>query len=120
MRIQRFFWFFVILLAGLAVGLITGWVIIPAGVQEASTSSLRVDYKTDMVLMVAETYSSDGDLKAAMQRLGEIENVTPLRQVQQAILNAQQIGYVRADIEILANLFQGLQTPTPTPTESQP
>ena len=120
MRIQRFFWFSVILLAGLAVGLITGWVIIPAGVQEASTSSLRVDYKTDRVLMIAETYRSDGDLEAALQRLEKIKDVTPLRQVQQAILNSQQIGYDRADVETLAYLFQGLQTPTPTPRESQP
>lgn len=120
MRIRRFFWFSVILLAGLAVGLITGWVIIPAGVEEASTASLRVDYKTDLVLMVAETYSGEGDLAAALQRLSEIENVTPLRQVQQAILNAQQMGYARSDIETLAYLFQDLQTPTPTPQETQP
>ena len=70
----------------------------------------------DLVLMSAELYAADGDLAAASARLNTLDpHTAALRQVQEAILTSQQIGYARSDIETLARLFQALQAPTPTP-----
>jgi hypothetical protein len=119
-RTRRFIWFMISIFAGLAVGLVYGWVINPGNYDNTSPDSLRVDYKTDMVLMVAEIYQREGDAAAAAQRLDEIEDLPPVRQVQQAILNGQELGYARADIESLARLFQGLQDWSPTTQEAAP
>ncbi len=119
MRIRRIIWFVVIIIAGLLIGLTIGWVVVPSGEHESRLADLRVDYRTDLVLMSAEIYAADGDAAAAAARLDTIDpDTTPVRQVQQAILTGQQIGYARADIETLASLFQALQVSTPTPTPS--
>jgi len=106
--------------AGLAAGLLYGWVINPGSYRDTSLDSLRVDYKTDLVLMVAEIYQQDGDVEAAAARLAGIEDLPILRQVQQAILTGQEMGYARPDIETLARLFQGLQSWTPSTQEAPP
>ncbi len=65
--------FLIVILLSLGVGLFFGWVIKP-GVQVGSPlSSLREDFRTDYVLMVAEVYNKDGDLTAAAARLGRAE-----------------------------------------------
>lgn len=116
MRLRRIIWFVIMIIAGLLVGVTIGWVVVPASNQESRLADLRTDYRTDLVLMSAELYANDGDLAAASARLNTLDpHTAALRQVQEAILTSQQIGYARSDIETLARLFQALQAPTPTP-----
>ncbi|GIV63011.1 MAG: hypothetical protein KatS3mg045_0350 [Bellilinea sp.] len=118
MRLRRLIWFVVMIGIGAAAGIFYGWVLRPTQTSGFALHTLRSDYKADYVLMTAEIYRKDGDLAAALERLNALEDTLPLRQVQQAILTGQQLGYARSDIETLANLFQALQKglPSLTPT----
>lgn len=113
-------WFLVAIALGLAGGLIYGWVLNPGSSDQTSPDTLRVDFKTDAVLMVAEIYQQESDPAAAAARLAQLSGDLPVRLVQQAILNGQELGYPRSDIETLARLFQALQNYTPAPEETQP
>lgn len=54
---------------GVGFGLLYGWVIEPVKYVDTAPDSLRLDYKTDYVLMVAEAYQVERDLNLAVQRL---------------------------------------------------
>ena len=120
MRTRRIIWFTITIIAGLAAGLLYGWVFHPASDAESTPDSLRADYKTDLVLMAAEIYQREDDPQAAAERLAQIEDLPPVRQVQNAILSGQELGYARSDIEALAQLFQALQSWTPTAQKAAP
>ncbi len=120
MRLRRLIWFVVMIGVGAAAGIFYGWVLRPTQTSDFALHTLRADYKADYVLMTAEIYRQDGDLTAALDRLSALEDTPPLRQVQQAILTGQQLGYARSDIETLAALFQALQKGPPTLTPATP
>lgn len=121
MRVQRILWFTIAILFGLAAGLLAGWVFFPPTSSSVVTpSSLRDDYKADIVLMTAEIYARDGNLDDAAARLRFLGDEPPLKYVQRAILTGQDLGYAPADMQALANLFTGLKslstdTPAATP-----
>ena len=82
-------------------------------------NALREDYKTDYVLMIAESYNHDKDLMLAIARLNELEDLPPSEIVQNAIDFAAKIGYNPNDItqlQLLADALQTVQPPTVTPT----
>jgi hypothetical protein len=108
-RTKRFIWFGVMIALGVVVGLVYGWMINPVRYVDTGPDSLRSDYKADYVLMVAETYSADGNLPLAQFRLGRLGGSTPLRPVQEAILTAQQLEYNEQDMALLARLAEALQ-----------
>lgn len=121
MRVLRIFWFVVAIAIGMTGGLLLGWLVLPGQPAETSMETLRADYRTDLVLMIAEINKQESDPSAVADRLVEIDNSkSPLRVVQQAILTGQELGYAQSDIEALARLFQGLQSWAPTPASSQP
>lgn len=122
MRSQRIFWFVFSIAAGIAGGLLLGWMVIPSGqTVDTTPQTLRADYRTDLVLMTAEIYQQEGDPAAAAARLAEFDSSQPaLRIVQQAILSGQELGYAQSDIETLARLFQALEEWTPTAESNQP
>ena len=49
----------ILAIIGIALGLLYGWVIEPVKFVDTTPASLRADYQTDYVLMVAEAYRSD-------------------------------------------------------------
>lgn len=108
MRIGRILWFFISILAGLALGLLYGWVINPGVEIQAPASSLRADYRADTVLLVAEIYASEQNPAQAAERLKLLGEGDPLSIVQQAILTAQDLNYPPADITLMASLAQAL------------
>ncbi|MFZ6019512.1 MAG: hypothetical protein ACOYXO_07855 [Chloroflexota bacterium] len=120
MRLRRLIWFVVMIGIGAAAGIFYGWVLRPTQTSDFALHTLRSDYKADFVLMTAEIYQKDGDLTAAISRLAALEDTPPLRQVQQAILTGQQLGYARSDIETLAFFFQALQKGLPSLTTTPP
>ena len=69
MQGKRIFWFTVSIAIGLALGLVYGWLIQPLFYSEVSPDRLRVDYQADYVLMVAEVYAKDQDIRESADQL---------------------------------------------------
>jgi hypothetical protein len=115
---SRRIWFVLVILLGIGLGLLYGWVLNPVQYVNTSPDSLRVDYKTDVVLMVAEAYQSDGDLSQAARRLAILGDQAPALLAQQAVIYAGQANYAPVDVDRLVHLSQALQTWTPVPTKS--
>ena len=77
-----------------------------------------MDYKTDYVLMAAETYTLDHNPAAATHRLANLESGSALEILRQAILYAEQAGYIDQDLQKLHNLQSALSaaaSPTAVP-----
>jgi hypothetical protein len=106
---MRWFLFLVFIALGAAMGLIYGWVINPAQYTDASPDLLKADYRTDYVLMAAETYSTGQDLNLAINRLGFLGSPSPAQAVTEAIAFAEEIGYHPADLLLMRNLLSALQ-----------
>lgn len=114
MRVSRFFWFLLSLLLGTAAGLGAGWYLRPAPLGEAALTELRSDYRSDYVLMVAQAFDVDKDVRLAAARLQVLGEDPPARLVQVAVVQAGELGYDRRDLELLAKLAQAvLAAPTP-------
>lgn len=84
-------------------------------VKDTGLASLRADYQTDYILMVAETYLGNDNLDWAEQQILVLGNDSALRAVQQAIITAEKLGYDHLDIDVLAKLAGALQ-----PAQVQP
>jgi len=109
-RLKRFAFFLLAILAGIALGLVTGWGIAPVRYTDSGPHTLRRDYKADIVLMVAEIYHEEGDIAMAMARLAFINNEAPTVLTQDAIAYAQEVHYSPGDIELMLALAEDLQS----------
>lgn len=105
----RWIGFIIAILVGVALGLAYGWIASPVRYVDTSPDTLRVDYKTDYVLMVAEAFQNENDLGQAVRRLALLGNVPPSQMVGQALQFAQQYGYAEADITRMQALWNELQ-----------
>jgi hypothetical protein len=114
---NRALWFFLMMAIGVGVGLYIGWFDKPRGPSTgAAPTGMRQDYRTDYVLMVAETFQSDASVPLAVSRLSFLGNTPAVRLVQEAIVDGREMNYTQTDIELLARLYQALQNPSnPTP-----
>jgi hypothetical protein len=117
---SRWIRFFIAILIGIAAGLAYAWYINPVKYVDTSPDTLRIDYKSDYVLMVAEAFSNEGDLPMAIRRLALLGNRPPIDVVREAILFAQGHGYADNDVAQMEALSTALQkfnplvgTPTP-------
>ncbi len=64
--------FLIALILGASAGLFYGWVVNPVEYVDIAPQSLRVDYKTDYVLMIAEAYQVDHDMGIGRQAIGPL------------------------------------------------
>lgn len=101
--------FFIVVLLGLGAGLFYGWVINPVTYQDTSLQTLRTDYKTDYVLMVAEVYNEGQDLSWVTDRIDLLGASTPMESVDQALSFASQAGYTLPDMYLLRDLKNALE-----------
>ncbi len=99
---------------GLAAGLIYGWLINPVEYVNTAPDSLRKDYRTDYVLMVAEAYHNENSLSLAARRLAMLGDQAPEEIVNQAIDYARQIDYSAPDLELMQTLADRLKTWDPS------
>jgi hypothetical protein len=111
---RRWLLFFIVIAVGAAVGMLYGWVINPVKYVDTAPDSLRMDYKTDYVLMVAEAYRLENNLNLAARRLALLGTDTPEETVSKALEFARQIGYNEADIALIQSLAEGLKTWNPS------
>lgn len=103
------------ILVGVVAGIWYGRVIHPVEYTDTTLDALRGDYKTDYVLMVAETFAGQKDTQLAISQLSELSGGDPRELVTQAILFAQRAGYAEQDLRRLETLLQALQ-PAANPT----
>ncbi len=106
---SRWTLFFVVLLLGLGLGLLYGWVINPVSYQDTTLDTLRIDYKTDYTLMVAEVYHQSNDLDWVMNRLTLLKNESPLRTIEESLKFASQAEYTLLDMFLLRDLHNALK-----------
>jgi hypothetical protein len=107
--------FFLAIAIGVAFGVLLGWAFNPLKTINTGLDSLRIDYKTDYLLMVAQLYQFDRDLPAALVRLSTLGGNDPTDLMQMAIDYATQHDYASADINTIQNLadaIEGLSPPS--------
>jgi hypothetical protein len=109
----RWIAFFIAIVLGVAAGLFYGWQVSPVSYVDTTPDSLRSDFQTDYVLMVAEIYRQEGDLALAARRLGILGADAPAEIVQDALILADQFGYGDVDLALLNTLRQDLLLWTP-------
>jgi hypothetical protein len=107
-RVVRFIWFGISILAGFALGMFVGWSR-EAENTKATFSSLRQDYQVDIVLMISETYHKDQDLSAAKERLRSLDPDDMVLYIEQAVTDAQTIGYAKSDVKLMTALKNNLE-----------
>lgn len=113
--------FILMILIGLAGGLYYGWVVNPRQSPAEGLIGLRLDYKTDCVLMAAEIYHTDGDLQAAVRRVAMLGSDEPVYLARQMYLVARDAGYPASDLVLIDDLAAALQAmPSGTPSQAAP
>ena len=105
---SRWLRFFIVIILGIAAGLVYGWVISPVEYTDTPPESLRADFKTDYVLMVAEVFAKEGDLDQALSRLAFLGTAS-LEIVQNAIVFAVENDYSGEDLLLLRDLSDALE-----------
>lgn len=118
--VHRWIFFFLFILLGLAMGLLYGLYLNPIRYTDISLEVLAPDYKTDYVLMVAETYHQDGALALAVERLSELGADQPAEIVRQALNFAEKAGYNDADLHRIWSMLASVETSFPTPGAASP
>jgi hypothetical protein len=104
-------WFFIILVfvIGIGFGLIYGWVIDPVDFFDLTPDTLRVDYKTDYVLMTAEAYRAEQDPGLAARRLAILGSQSPSAIASDALNYARVNGFSDSDIALIQELITAMQ-----------
>ncbi len=100
-------------LLGIAGGLIYGWVISPVKFVDTTPASLRADYRTDYVLMVAESFHANQDTALASRRLAILGAESPAVIASAALDVAKKSGYAPDDIALMQELTRALQAAQP-------
>ncbi len=111
---------------GIGLGLFYGWIIDPVKYVDTTPDSLRIDFKSDYVLMVAEAYNNERDLGQAMNRLALLGSKAPADIVQQAIVFALEKDsqgkqhYIDSDVILMRALLQAITSTLPSTGTAAP
>jgi hypothetical protein len=109
MRPRRFGFFFLTILIGIGAGLAFGWLVMPPKpAQNANFERLRVDYQTDLVLMLAEAFQKEADSLFTLSELAKISQADPMTLIGNSLYYAQQVGYPQEDLALFSNLLTGI------------
>ncbi len=108
----------IMVLLGVVLGLLFGWKVDPVKFVDTTPASLRLDYRTDYVLMVAEAYNGDHNSDLVARRLAIFGGEQPSSICSQALVRAQRTGYSANDLSILQDLTRAMQAYQPVPTQA--
>jgi hypothetical protein len=98
---------------GIALGLVYGWVIDPIEYTDVPPNILRVDYRADYVLMVAEAYQKEADSETAARRLAVLGGESPALVASSTLDYAKQNAFTENEIQALQDLLTAMQTYQP-------
>ncbi len=101
------------IIAGIAIGIVYGWVIDPVQYTDAAPNILREDYRADYVLMVAEAYQSEQDASLAARRLAVLGSEPPAQIVNATLDYARAQSFSQDEITLLQGLLTAMQTYQP-------
>lgn len=110
MKPWRVFLILTILVMGVASGLTYGWLVDPVEYVDTSPDTMRIDYQTDIVLMVSDIYSKDLDLQGAFNRLSLLNSADVNQLVENCLDYAQQMNFSPQDISNINNLQEAIMT----------
>jgi hypothetical protein len=104
-------WLFIllVLLAGVGLGLIYGWIIDPVEFYDLTPDTLRADYKADYVLMTAESYHANGDPAVAARQLAIFGSQPPASIATDGLTYARKHGFADSDIALMQELVTAMQ-----------
>lgn len=105
---SRWVKFLLVIVLGIASGMFYGWVVNPVEYVDIAPDSLRVDYRTDYVLMTAEAYQVNHDLGTAVRRLALLGDMPPVDTVTTAIEYALEHGYAPEDLALMQLLGEAV------------
>jgi hypothetical protein len=109
MKTRRFFFFFLAILVGVGAGLAFGWTMMPpAAPTNAPLGSLRADFRTDLVLMVAEDFQTDPNSMQALTQLDKLDEGDPITLLGDSIQYAQSIDYPAEDLKLMQDLLNSI------------
>lgn len=117
---SRWVRFIIAIAVGIGLGLLYGWVVNPIEYVDTAPDTLRIDYKGDYVLMVAESYHSDGDLDQAVRRLALLGDTPAVDLVFEAMVFAERAGYTDVDMELMQSLLTALHAYPPIQETRKP
>ncbi len=117
---KRWAGFLIAIALGILAGVMYGWVINPVQYVETTPDSLREDYRTDYVLMVAEAYQAEDDLAVAARRLALLGDAPAAQTVGRAVQFGEQAGYAQADLDRMEALEVALRSWNPAVGGRQP
>ena len=107
---RRWLPFLIALITGLSISLYYGWMINPVEYVDTAPGSLKSDFRTDYVLMAAETYQAKQDPALAARQLALLGSRPPAEISAEALAYAQSVGYDQGDLQLLQNLVLAMQT----------
>lgn len=85
----------------------------PVDLVDAPPDTLRIDYKADYVLMVAEIYAHEHDAALAARQLGQLGSAPPVEIINEALIFALDNGYLAEDLLTMRDLAQAMDTWNP-------
>jgi hypothetical protein len=104
------------IIIGLGLGLVYGWILNPVKFVDTTPASLRVDYRTDYILMVAEAYHADQNIDLAIRRLAIFGSESPATVAADALQAGRQTNYSEGDLALLQDLTRAMQATQPVST----
>jgi hypothetical protein len=96
------------LILGITIGLSYGWLIEPVEYVDTSPDSLRVDFKTDIVLMVASIYAQELDAQAAIDRLSLLGGSDLEGLLADSIAYAEEMNFTTQNIDSIIKLNEAI------------
>lgn len=100
------------LAAGVALGLLIGWVLWPVQYTNTAPAQLRQDYRDEYILMVAAAYQVERDREAAQARLALLDPEAPARPAVELAERLIAEGGRPTDIRMLVRLADDLGAAT--------
>lgn len=103
---------------GVVAGLSYGLFLSPVEYVDTTPASLRIDFRTDYVLMVAERFHADRDQAGALRRISILATGSPASMCAEALTFARTSSYSAHDVGLLEELNRAMQALSPalTPT----
>ena len=80
----------------------------PAAPTNAPLGSLRTDFRTDLVLMVAEDFQTEPDSMQALTRLDKLDGGDPITLLGNSIQYAEGVGYPEEDLKLMRDLLNSI------------